>query len=283
LNIGARVEWVPDTSGEDDILGFDYDDDFFRVLPGVGASYRLTDQWALFANYFEGFRAPQAWGYAFAVENEDLDFELGRSAEIGTRVRGVAGFSGSLTLWRVEYDDFGVFYTGFYENLGNIESIGTDLALAWDAAELLPDLAGFSLSGSITFQDAEIESGPNEGNDVPYAWDRKAAWRARYEWRGWAASLGGVHVGEAFSDDANTREPSDDGTLGLNDGWTLWDTQLSKSLPVSDHGKLDVAVGVTNLFDTDWEVHSRGGFFGGGLVAGGPRQAYVTMGLTLRL
>ncbi len=36
-----------------------------------------------------------------------------------------------------------------------------------------------------------------------------------------------------------------------------------------------LACGATNLFDTEWEVHSRGGFFGGGLVAGAPRQVYV--------
>jgi hypothetical protein len=35
-------------------------------------------------------------------------------------------------------------------------------------------------------------------------------------------------------------------------------------------------VGATNLFDKEWFVHSRGGFFGGGLVAGAPFQAYAS-------
>ena len=34
-------------------------------------------------------------------------------------------------------------------------------------------------------------------------------------------------------------------------------------------------VGATNVFDAEWFVHSRGGFFGGGKVAGAPQQVYA--------
>lgn len=282
ITLGARMEWVPTTEGEDDITGFDFDDEFFRILPGIGASYMLTDDWSVFASYFEGFRAPQVWGFRFARDDGDLEFELGRTAEVGTRFRGFGGFEGALALWRVEYDDFGVFYSEFYENLGRIVSRGTDVELDWYAGDVFESLEGFSISGSITFTDAELRSGDNAGNEVPYAWDHKATWRARYERDDWTFSIGGVTVGEAFSDDANTREESDDGTIGLNTGWTLWDARVAKSLALTDDGILDLAVGMTNLFDREWEVHSRGGFFGGGLVAGAPRQAYASAGLTFR-
>jgi len=282
VTLGARVEWVPDTMGEDDITGFDYDDEFFRVLPGVGASYLLQDNWAVHASYYEGFRAPQVWGYRFVEDGRDLDFEVGRTAEVGTRWQGGAGFGTALSLWRVEFDDYTTFVDGFYTNFGRIVTYGTDIEATWDAGEVFEGLEGFSLLGSMTFQDAELNEGADKGNDVPYAWGQKAAWRARYEREGWAFSLGGVHVGESFSDSANTSEDSDDGQIGRNDGWTLWDAQVSKALAVSDGGLLDLAVGVTNLFDTEWDIHARGGFFGGGLVAGAPRQAYATAGLTLR-
>jgi Fe(3+) dicitrate transport protein len=282
VTLGARLEWVPDTGGEDDITGFDYEDDFFRVLPGLGASYLLLDEWSVFASYFEGFRAPQVWGYQYAPPAGDLDFEIGRIGQVGTRVENVVGLNGSIAFWRTIFDDYTTFYSGFYENLGKIDSRGIDVELFWEAGDVVEALEGFGVGGSITFMDSELKEGPNKGNDVPYAWDHKAAWRARYALEGWALSIGGVLVGESYSDEANTKDPSADGTIGLNDGWTLWDAQIAKSIPVRDYGMLDLSAGVTNLLDTDWEVHSRGGFFGGGLVAGAPRQMYFNAGLTVK-
>lgn len=44
---------------------------------------------------------------------------------------------------------------------------------------------------------------------------------------------------------------------------------------------LELAVGASNLFDEDWYVHSRGGFFGPGLAAGPPRQTYGSLGVNM--
>ena len=134
----------------------------------------------------------------------------------------------------------------------------------------------------MTFQDAELESGPNAGNDVPYAWDTKAAWRARYEpAEDWVASLGGTYVGSSFSDDLNTVAQNATGNIGENPSRTLWDAQLAYVAHLGDHATLRLSVGATNLLDDDWFVHSRGGFFGGGIVAGPPRQVYGAFDLTL--
>jgi outer membrane receptor for Fe3+-dicitrate len=282
VNIGARIEWVPDTHGNDPFVGWNFSDDFFTVLPGVGASYQITPCLAVFGNYFEGFRAPQVWGYASnASGSNSLEFEKGRSAEFGFRWKGWRGLSGSLTGWRTEYDDFGVFYTGTYENLGNIEAYGADLIVDWDLGQLSRRLCGFSAGGSVTLQDSEIKSGPNSGNETPYAWSEKAAWRVRYERAGWHASLGGTYVGESFSDDANTAIANPNGNLGINPNVTLWDARVSKRIPLGRIGAVEFAVGATNLFDANWYVHSRGGFFGGGMVAGAPRQVYGSAQITL--
>ncbi len=283
VQAGLRMEWIPNTEGRDPIGGWSFDDDFFRVLPGVGVSYELSPYTAVFANYFEGFRAPQVWGYAFTTGSDALDFELGRSMEAGLRLKDWRGLNGSVTAWRTEYDDFGVFYTGFYENLGRIEARGVDFQASWDVGECVPALRGLSCDASLTFQHSEIRSGPNRGNETPYAWERKAAWRVRYERCGWHASLGGTYVGESFSDDANTRIENAEGNLGINPAVTLWDARLAKQRRFSRRASLELAVGVTNLFDNDWLVHSRGGFFGGGIVAGPPRQGYVSIDLNVDL
>ena len=84
-------------------------------------------------------------------------------------------------------------------------------------------------------------------------------------------------MGDSFSDEANTTSENPNGNLGRNPGRTLWDTQVEKSWS-RDHGRFRLAFGATNVLDEDWFVHSRGGFFGGGKVAGPPRQLYARIG-----
>ena len=283
VRAGARMEWIPNTEGRDRLGGFEFEDEFFRVLPGVGASYEVSKKAALFANYFEGFRAPQVWGYAFATGSGSLAFEQGRSIEVGARVEDYRGINASVTGWRTTYDDFGVFYTGFYENLGKIEALGVDFVLGYDFGRLSRRLRGLSFDGALTLQDSELRSGPDKGNQTPYAWRQKGSLRLRYERCGWLASVGGTYVGKSFSDEANTSTESADGTLGVNPATWLWDARLAKSVQLSRRASLEVAAGVTNLFDNDWHVHSRGGFFGGGLVAGPPRQGYLSLDFSIDL
>lgn len=282
VNAGVRLEWLPNVEGSDRVAGWAFDESLFAVLPGVGASYKLTEHWALFGNYFLGFRAPQVWGYgSAAAAGHGLDLEDGRSAELGTRVQALAGLGGAVTLWHNDYDDFGVYYDGTYNNLGEITAEGVDLELEWDIGRVWEPVTGLSLYGAITWQNSELGSGPYEGNDVPYAWHEKASWRVRYARWGWTATLGGTYAGESFSDEANTAAPSADGRQGINPGRVLWDARLAKQVTVRANANLELAVGASNLFDQDWYVHSRGGFFGPGLAAGPPRQIYGSLGLNI--
>ena len=283
VTAGARVEWVPATSGSDEVTGFSYEDDFLAVLPAAGLAWEFADDWAAFANWGEGFRAPQFWGYGFAANPMDaLDFERGSSSELGLRHVVGGGLELQTAVWQVDFDDYLVFDTGFYENVGAIRSRGIDVTGTWSAGEVTRVLEGVTLYATVTLQDSELRSGPDAGNETPYAWDLQAAWRATWEpGAGWAMSLGGVHVGESYSDTANTVADSGNGTIGLNEGWTIWDARVGREFSLGERAVLELAAGVTNLFDQDWEVHSRGGFFGPGLVAGMPRQSYVALLLDL--
>ena len=285
LNVtaGARMEWIPSTSGNDSVSGFTYEDQYFDVLPALGLSYELGENAALFMNYGEGFRAPQFWGFAYTANPADaLKFESGRSTEAGLRLRDLGGFSGSVAAWRLDFDDYLVFDTGFYENVGKIESNGIDLSVDYDVSHIARSLDGLHFTTSLTLQNAELKTGVDAGNDVPYAWDTKATWRAIYSLpTGYYFSMGVVHVGESFADEANTRAASADGLIGLNQAVTLWDGQIAHDYQVADGITLQIAVGATNLFDKEWDVHSRGGFFGPGLVAGAPRQAYASIMLEI--
>lgn len=284
ITAGLRYEWIPTAEGKGQVAPgtFEFDESHGALLPGIGASYLLREDWSVFANWFEGFRAPQVWGFGLTPNPAaaKLEFEEAQTFEVGTRVEADAGVSASLTAWRNEYDSFYVFYTGFYEDLGATDAQGIDLEAEWALGDAMDALEGLSLIGSLTLQDVELKSGPNAGKDVPYAWDTKAAWRLRYDFGAdWKASLGGTYVGDSYSDEANTLAESADGTLGRNPSRTLWDLQLAKGFPIGAAGSFDLMLGATNLFDEEWSVHSRGGFFGGGKVSGSPRQAYLAAGL----
>jgi Fe(3+) dicitrate transport protein len=277
---GARAEWIPIAKGEDDVAGGDFYDQFFDVLPGVSTSYQVTDGVALFANYQESFRSPQVWGFDVTVASpdQDLSFEHGSSYELGLRSEFDAGLSGSIAAWHTDFDDVGVFgTTGVYQTIGNVEADGIDYVLRWEAGKAVKPLDGFSVYASYTTQDSELVAAANpafDGNETPYAWEQKLAWSFQYERGPWRTALGGVYVGESFSDEANTVAENANGNLGLNESRTIWDAQVSREIELGEKCSGRLSLGATNVFDEEWSVHSRGGFFGGGKVAGPPRQVY---------
>jgi outer membrane receptor protein involved in Fe transport len=226
------------------------------------------------------------WGFdtSSASPDQDLEFEHGSSWELGVRAITGEGWSGSLALWQTDFDDVAFFGpTNVYENIGDIRSEGVDLVVEYDLAALSGALEGLSFTGSLTLQDSEIVDAANpanDGNETPYAWEEKAAWSLQYttEER-WRFALGGVYVGESFSDDANTKAGNANGNLGLNPSRTVWDAQISREVELGEKAHLRFAIGATNVLDEEWFVHSRGGFFGPGLVAGPPRQLYFGLSL----
>lgn len=281
VTAGVRVEWVPTMDGEDHVSGEQENQDFFTVLPGLGAAYEISDSLAAFANFQRSFRAPQVWGLDTSLANpsQNLDFESGQSFEVGLRADAECGVSGSVALWQVDFEDVGFFDTnGLYGNVGDIHADGVDLVLGYDFAGLAQVLDGFSVQGSVTWQDSELRKASNPvfiGNETPYAWETKAAWNLQYATENdWRFVLGGSYVGESFSDEANTVAENANGNLGLNESRTVWDAQVSHGFRLGQRAAGRLSIGGTNIFDEDWSVHSRGGFFGGGKVAGPPRQLY---------
>lgn len=282
LVAGVRAEWIPVAQGEDAVVGGDFDETFFDVLPGISTSYEVAEWAALFANWQRSFRAPQVWGFGVSPTSPDqsLEFERGESIEAGVRFDAAGGLEGSIAVWNTEFGEIGFFDTNsVYRNIGEIEASGVDYVVRWNAGEAVDALDGFSLYGTLTTQDSEIVDAANptnDGNETPYAWEEKLAWSIQYETSSrWRFSLGGTYVGESFSDDANTVAESSNGDIGLNPSRTVWDAQVSKDLSLGKKAAGRFFVGATNLFDSEWFVHSRGGFFGGGKVAGAPQQVYA--------
>jgi outer membrane receptor for Fe3+-dicitrate len=271
---GLRAEWILRANGEDPVAGWSFDNDYSLLLPSLTASFAVTDRLALFGGWTEGFRAPQVYAL---VTDPDVDVERSRTFELGCRGRARDGVYGSLVGWTAAYDDVADLSTGTYVNLGRVRATGGDLVLGWDLGERWPGVRGLDVSMTLSLQDSELE----DGNRVPFTWQRKASWMVRYERGRWAAFLGGSYVGDSYSDLANTETSNAQATVGRNPSRTLWDARVARRFPVGEKGGADLALGVTNFLDETWYAHSDGGFFGGGRVVAPPLRAYLGISLDL--
>lgn len=280
--LGLRGEHV-DASGRESIeFGTqNFDDSFTDLLPAASASYELNDHATLFANWQQSFRPPQVWGFNFTDTDQSLDFEMGESAEAGVRLDSGKGLSGTISAWRVDFDDVATFDLGYYQNYGRIVAEGVDLTALLDARDLHESLAGLTFFFNWTFQESELREGDYRGNTVPYAWKDKGAMGASFETGdGWTFTVENTYMGPTYSDEAHSDEDVT-GFLGRNRSVSMWNARVAKEIRLSESAVADLGFGVTNVLDVERYVHARGGFFGGGRVAYAPRQYFLSAGVTL--
>jgi hemoglobin/transferrin/lactoferrin receptor protein len=138
-----------------------------RATPRLGLLFHPSEQWSLYGQYSEGFRAPPPsdanigfqiplFGFK-AIPNPDLKSETSSGLEIGLRRQGIASRF-SLASFRTDYDDF-------------IESralIGIDPG-----------------SGYLVFQSRNIEQARIRGIDLRFQQDL-SAWNERLSGLNWS-------------------------------------------------------------------------------------------------
>lgn len=174
------------------------DDIFFSGNPGqaepegydeselskkIGITYDVTEQWSMFAQYAEGFRAPPlnavnvgftnlAGGYT-TLANPDLNPESGESVELGLRYANQSALF-ELSIYNNTYADFieelsllGFnFATGLLEfqaiNLDEAEINGFEAKANYNLGQLTEYLEGFNLRAAYANSD-----GANKQDDEP--------------------------------------------------------------------------------------------------------------------
>ncbi|WP_428150075.1 TonB-dependent hemoglobin/transferrin/lactoferrin family receptor [Brevundimonas sp.] len=126
---GGRLRIIPairfdsyelSTTSDTLYIGARADQDDNRVSPKVGVVWQATEQFQLFANYAEGFKAPTpsqvnnafsnpAQGYV-SIPNANLDPETSQSVELGARLTHAAALNGVLdaqvVVFQSDYKDF---------------------------------------------------------------------------------------------------------------------------------------------------------------------------------
>jgi Fe(3+) dicitrate transport protein len=258
-------------------------EDVAETTWGFGANWTVNDTLVVFASAHEGFAPPRVEdliagnGTSVAVDAEDsLNLELG----LRTRWQGIdieatafrtdfdnqvlvgsiAGGGTPLAQGETEYAGF-EFAAGL--NRGALQrrsgEFYANLALTWlPTAEQITTLrrvdTGAAANGSVA------------GNRLPYAPDLTTTFRIGFVQGAWDASTEVQHVGEQWSDFANTQNaaPNGDGQFGQIDSYATWNATLNYE-PVGSAWSGYVAV--KNLTNREYIVDRTRG-----ILFGNPRQ-----------
>jgi Fe(3+) dicitrate transport protein len=251
-----------------------------EVIPGIGATYELTEDTAVFAGIYKGISVPGPR----SVLEAGIDTEESIGYEVGVRHRDVdAGLQAELVGFLTDFDNLIGAAAGLGQdgesgtNAGEAEVYGIEFLVGKDLA------AGQSHSipvhFSATWTQAELKNALSEGGAediwaggvagaaMPYTPEWKLATGIGIETEKWGAFLDLSYVSEAFGTADNLSEPGTSSRQGLVDEAFLVD--LSGYIQVQEG--LRLVGGVQNLFDEGY-ISSR---LPEGPRSGAPRQFYM--------
>jgi Fe(3+) dicitrate transport protein len=232
-----------------------------EVLPGIGATYELTDTAQLYGGVYRAF-SPASNGVALdGLTDQDLEGERSVNYEIG--VRGLQGaLSYEVAAFYMDFDNQVV--TGNSDpnlsqsNAGKTLHQGMELVLGYELG------AGFSLDTNFTWvPDSEFRSGENRGNRLPYSPKYLANASLNYSDGKLSAALTAHHRGEQYGDPGNQKAIPAGAASGIWGGlmpsYTLYDAMAQYT--VSD--QLTLFGAVKNIADKRYITGLRQGIYVG--------------------
>lgn len=259
--------------------------------PQVGFNYRLTPSEELFANYAENFSATPRLAFMAPSFNADLTPEESTNIDLGVRTSR-RGFGGSITAYYIDYKDrvlslaSGDPYRvgeGTYENVGDIETYGAELAAYWKPSKSWRVGSTLSLNSS-TFQDdyvvGELDADGNpitrvvpvsgeEVTDTPkfmYTLD------STYQWKQFFIGGDAKYTGARSSATTGTEEVDAYTVVNLNAGFKGTEGLMEG---------LAVRLNVYNLLDEKYFANISPDETSGEFVVGAPRSVYLTVSAEL--
>ena len=232
-----------------------------EVLPGLGATYDLSDTAQLYGGVYRAF-SPASNGVALdGLSDQNLEGERSTNYELGLR-----GKQGNVTYEAAAFvmDFSNQVVTGNSDptlsqsNGGETEHLGMEMMLAYDIGN------GFFVDTNATFiPTSEFKSGENNGNRLPYAPKVIANVALNYENENLSGALTIHHRGEQYGDASNTQEIPDNAAGGIWGGllpaYTLLD--LTARYTINPNTKLFGAI--KNLTDKRYITGLRQGIYVG--------------------
>lgn len=285
---GIRYDWFRFRADDRLITATNPDDSGSRTLdaisPSLGASFTVLDGLNVYANVATSFETPTTTELANRPSgaggfNPDLEPQRAVSTEAGAKGEFGGWIAYQLSAYRADIEDALIPFEvpqapgrQFFRNAGSTVHQGVELA-----ATVAP-LSGVTLQGTYTrtdarFRDYTVRNRSFADNQVPGIAPHRAEITLSYEQpRLWFATLQGRYASRTPVDDANTtHSPS----------YTV--TDLRTGLQGVSIGRLRVApfLGVTNLFDEEYNTSVVINAFGQRFFEPGPGRSFYT-GLTVR-
>jgi Fe(3+) dicitrate transport protein len=236
--------------------------DLTEIVPGVGATFDLSDTVVLYGGVHRGFAPPRAED---VVSNTgglvDLDAETSVNWELGARGDLAQGLAFDITAFLMDFDNqiipasvsgnVGVTNAGATRHAGGEASLrgslrdmglmqGDDVFFR-TAITYLPD-ASFE---GVRF--SSVNGAPIGGNRLPYAPEWVASAAIGYRRGDWfETQLEAQHTSEMYSDDLNSIAESADGQRGLIEAATIlnWAANVTPA-----GGPATYFLTVKNIFD----------------------------------
>jgi Fe(3+) dicitrate transport protein len=232
-----------------------------EILPGVGATFELTDSAQLYGGVYRAF-SPASNGVALdGLTDQDLEGERSVNYELG--LRGLQGaLNYEIAAFYMDFDNQVV--TGNTDpnlsqsNAGETVHLGMELVLGYELG------GGFSVDSNFTWvPESEFRSGENDGNRLPYAPEYLANASLNYSDGRLSTALTAHYRGEQYGDPSNqVAFPSDaDSSIwgGRMPGYTLFDAMARYSV----NDQLTVFGAVKNIGDKRYITGLRQGIYVG--------------------
>ncbi|MEO3865192.1 TonB-dependent receptor family protein [Rheinheimera fenheensis] len=230
-------------------------------LPGVGATYDLTDAAQLYGGVYRAF-SPASNGVALdGLTDQQLDGERSTNFELGLRGKEGA-LSYEVAAFVMNFSNQVV--TGNSDptlsqsNAGKTEHRGMEFMLGYELG------GGFSLDSNATWvPTSEFKTGDNAGNRLPYAPKFIANLALTYQLEQLTAAISAHHRGEQYGDPSN-REDIPTGAAGgiwggLMPSYTVLDVTAQYNLA----DNVSVFGAVKNLTDKRYITGLRQGIYVG--------------------
>jgi Fe(3+) dicitrate transport protein len=267
---GVRVEHIRYRSQRIDATTFpEGESQLTEVLPGLGATWYLTDQHQLYGGAHRGFSPPS---YAAAITDAGVDTELDAERswnyELGIRSRFGESTYSDLAVFYLDYSNIinaGTGSTPFY-NGGEATHYGLEALVGSDVAEPFGVSFGLPVRTTITLvratYDDDVFSGAtliaSEGNEIPYSPRVQASLMAGIDKLGHRQALGfyvtTTYVGKRYADGLNTEPESANGRVGRIDDTFLVDIAAHYAPKGAGY---DLYVTASNLFDHEYVATRR--------------------------
>lgn len=237
----VRVENLTNARGESDVD---------QWVPGLGATYQLTDGTMLFAGAHRGFSPPAVPDIITPTGGStDLDPELSWNYELGLRSTVRPGLRGELTLFRMDFENQVVPSSlasnacgATLCNAGETLHQGAEALVRFDSADWFSAEENIFFQAAYTWLDtaeysgnrtSNVAAGVNvEGNRLPYAPKQLFSATVGVELPvGLKLQIEGVYNSDMFTDDLNTVSITTNGQRGLIPSHTVLNVSANYAVP----------------------------------------------------